>query len=135
VEALKEALKKAQPEIFNTDQGSQFTSRYFTGLLENYGIQVSMDGQGRYIDNLFIERLWRTLKYEEVFLKAYQDAALANIPGSTITKDHTNHWDTRHRQMCIMLIVEVAKERMLESTSRTPASTIERIAVSHLNSE
>jgi putative transposase len=90
VEALKEALKKAQPEIFNTDQGSQFTSRYFTGLLENYGIQVSMDGQGRYIDNLFIERLWRTLKYEEVFLKAYQDAALARAEIAKYTRFYNN---------------------------------------------
>jgi putative transposase len=79
VEALREALQKGQPEIFNTDQGSQFTSREFVGLLESRGIQVSMDGAGRYTDNLFIERLWRTLKYEEVYLKAYQEAKEARI--------------------------------------------------------
>jgi putative transposase len=73
VEALKEALKKGRPEIFNTDQGSQFTSQEFVSLLESRGVRVSMDGSGRYTDNLFIERLWRTLKYEEVYLKAYQD--------------------------------------------------------------
>jgi putative transposase len=73
VEALEDALRKGTPEIFNTDQGSQFTGEAFTGLLESRGIKVSMDGKGSYSDNLFIERLWRTVKYEEVYLKAYQD--------------------------------------------------------------
>jgi putative transposase len=73
VEALEKALRKGRPEIFNTDQGAQFTSEAFTGLLEQYGVKVSMDGKGSYNDNLFIERLWRTVKYEEVYLKAYQD--------------------------------------------------------------
>jgi putative transposase len=71
VEALEEALRKGVPEMFNTDQGAQFTSQAFTGLLKQHGIKVSMDGKGRYTDNLFIERLWRSLKYEEVYLKAY----------------------------------------------------------------
>jgi putative transposase len=71
IEALEEALRIGVPEIFNTDQGAQFTSEAFTGLLEQHGIKVSMDGKGRYTDNLFIERLWRSLKYEEVYLKAY----------------------------------------------------------------
>jgi putative transposase len=79
VEALEEALRKGRPEIFNTDQGSQFTSDAFTGLLEQHGIKVSMDGKGSYNDNLFIERLWRTVKYEEVYLKAYQDGSEARI--------------------------------------------------------
>ena len=74
VEALKEALTKGWPEIFNTDQGAQFTSQEFVGLLEQQGIRISMDGKGSYNDNLFIERLWRTVKYEEVYLKAYQDS-------------------------------------------------------------
>jgi putative transposase len=73
VEALEEALSKGKPEIMNTDQGAQFTGLAFTGLLEQRGIRVSMDGKGSYNDNLFIERLWRTVKYEEVYLKAYQD--------------------------------------------------------------
>ncbi len=71
VEALEEALGKGTPEIFNTDQGSQFTGEGFTGLLEQHGVRISMDGKGRYRDNIFIERLWRTVKYEEVYLKAY----------------------------------------------------------------
>jgi len=79
VDALDEALRKGQPEIFNTDQGAQFTSEAFTGLLEQHGVRISMDGKGRYSDNLFIERLWRTVKYEEVYLKAYQDGRDARI--------------------------------------------------------
>jgi len=73
VEALEEALQNGRPDIFNTDQGAQFTSEDFTGLLERHGVRISMDGKGRYSDNLFIERLWRTVKYEEVYLRAYQD--------------------------------------------------------------
>ncbi len=71
VEALEEALGKGKPEVFNTDQGSQFTGEGFTGLLEQHGVRISMDGKGRYSDNIFVERLWRTVKYEEVYLKAY----------------------------------------------------------------
>jgi putative transposase len=71
VEALKQALRRGRPEIFNTDQGSQFTSEAFTGVLESRGIRISMDGRGRCMDNIFIERLWRSLKYEEVYLKDY----------------------------------------------------------------
>jgi putative transposase len=73
IEALEEAFSKGKPEIFNTDQGSQFTSEAFTGILEKRGVRVSMDGKGSYTDNLFIERLWRSVKYEEVYLKAYRD--------------------------------------------------------------
>ena len=79
VDALEEALSKGKPEVFNTDQGSQFTSEAFTGLLEQHGVRVSMDGKGRYTDNLFIERLWRSLKYEEVYLKHTQEE---EMPGS-----------------------------------------------------
>jgi len=71
VEALEEALGKGKPEVFNTDQGSQFTGDGFTGLLQRHGVRISMDGKGRYNDNIFVERLWRTVKYEEVYLKAY----------------------------------------------------------------
>ncbi len=77
LKALEEALGKGRPEVFNTDQGSQFTSEGFTGLLEQHGTKISMDGKGRYIDNIFVERLWRTVKYEEVYLKAYTDGRLA----------------------------------------------------------
>jgi len=79
VEALDEALKKGRPDIFNTDQGSQFTSEAFTGLLEQLGVRISMDGQGRYTANPFVERLWRSVKYEEVYLKAYRDGREARV--------------------------------------------------------
>ena len=71
-EALEEALRNyGTPEIFNTDQGSQFTSEAFVGILSVRGIRISMDGKGRWMDNVFIERLWRSVKYEEVYLKGY----------------------------------------------------------------
>jgi len=79
IEALEKALDKGKPEIFNTDQGSQFTGEAFTGILEKQGIRISMDGKGSYTDNLFIERLWRSVKYEEVYLKAYQDGKEAAV--------------------------------------------------------
>jgi putative transposase len=72
LEALDRALGCGQPEIFNSDQGSQFTSEKFTGVLEGRSIAVSMDGRGRCLDNIFIERLWRSLKYEEVYLRDYR---------------------------------------------------------------
>jgi len=74
VEALKYALQSGTPEIFNTDQGSQFTSEVFVGTLLSNGIKVSMDGRRRWVDNVFVERLWRSLKYEEVYLHAYENA-------------------------------------------------------------
>ena len=77
VETLEEALGKGPPEVFNTDQGSQFTGEAFTGLLEQHGVRISMDGKGRYSDNIFVERLWRSVKYEEVYLKAYESVAEA----------------------------------------------------------
>jgi len=77
VNALEEALSKGKPKIFNTNQGSQFTSPASTGTLLERGIQVSMDGKGRYLDNIFVERLWRSIKYEEVYLKAYKDGTEA----------------------------------------------------------
>ena len=78
VEAVEEALARyGKPEIFNTDQGCQFTSSEFTGVLERGGITISMDGKGRCMDNIFVERLWRSLKYEEVYLHAYASVAEA----------------------------------------------------------
>ena len=70
-EALEEALARGKPEVFNTAQGSQFTILEFTQVLREHGVKISMDGKGRYSDNIFVERLWRTVKYEEVYLKAY----------------------------------------------------------------
>lgn len=76
--ALEDSLAKfSKPEIFNTDQGSQFTSDVFTGYLANNGIAISRDGHGRCMDNVFIERLWRSLKYEEVYLHAYETGSEA----------------------------------------------------------
>lgn len=77
IEALEEALSTGRPEIFNTDQGSQFTDDDFTGVLRAHGVSISMDGRGRFSDNIFVERLWRSLKYEEVYLKAYENVAEA----------------------------------------------------------
>ncbi len=75
LEALDEALEHGTPEIFNTDQGAQFTSRMFTERLLGRSIEVSMDGRGRALDNVFIERLWRSLKYEDIYLKGYDTGA------------------------------------------------------------
>ena len=73
IEALEAALSRATPEIFNTDQGSHFTAAAFTSRLIEKGIAVSMDGRGRALDNVYVERLWRTVKYEEVYLRDYTD--------------------------------------------------------------
>lgn len=83
LEALQQALHWGKPDIFNTDQGSQFTAAAFTDCLEDAGIRISMDGRGRALDNVFIERLWRSLKYEDIYLKDYHTvpmlhAGLAN---------------------------------------------------------
>lgn len=79
IEALNEAINRyGPPEIFNSDQGAQFTSTAFTEVLKNHNIRISMDGKGRWIDNVFIERLWRSVKYEEVYLHAYETINQAN---------------------------------------------------------
>ena len=78
VEALEEAIAKhGRPDIFNTDQGSQFTSEAFTGVLIKHGVAISMDGKGSWRDNVFVERLWKSVKYEEVYLRAYDSVAEA----------------------------------------------------------
>ena len=79
VSALQSALRISKPEIFNSDQGSQFTSDAFTGRLKDTGIRISMCGQGRVFDNIFVERLWRTVKYEEVYLKDYSGMPEAQV--------------------------------------------------------
>ena len=76
VDVLGEAIEThGTPEIFNTDQGSQFTSEDFTGVLKRHGIRISMDGKGRAMDNIMIERLWRTLKYENIYISSYESIA------------------------------------------------------------
>lgn len=72
VEMLEEALRGGRPEIFNTDQGVQFTASAFTGCLERAGVSVSMDGRGRALDNVFVERLWRSVKYEDIYIRGYE---------------------------------------------------------------
>ncbi len=72
LEVLEEALRGGRPEVFNTDQGVQFTAEAFTGRLERAGVAVSMDGRGRALDNVFVERLWRTVKYEDIYLRGYE---------------------------------------------------------------
>jgi putative transposase len=85
VDALKEALfKYGAPEIFNSDQGCQFTSETFTSVLKTWNIRISMDGKGRFRDNIFVERLWRTLKYERIYLNSYET-------GAELSKDMT-YW-------------------------------------------
>jgi putative transposase len=80
LDAVREAIVRyGVPEIFNTDQGSQFTSSEFTGLLKEHGIQISMDGKGCWRDNVFVERLWKSVKYEEVYLKAYDSVSAAKV--------------------------------------------------------
>jgi putative transposase len=69
---LEEALGSGKPEVFNTDQGVQFTAAGFTGRLESAGVAVSMDGRGRALDNVFVERLWRSVKYEDIYIRCYE---------------------------------------------------------------
>ena len=98
IEVLEEALAThGTPELFNTDQGCQFTSELFTGVLKQHGIKISMDGKGRWMDNVFIERLWRSLKYEEVYLKAYDTVAHA-IESIGIWMDFYNQ-ERRHASL------------------------------------
>src|SRR4051812_43787285 len=72
LEMLEDALRSGKPEVFNTDQGVQFTAEAFTGRLEAAGVAVSMDGRGRALDNVFVERLWRTVKYEDIYIQGYE---------------------------------------------------------------
>ena len=90
VDTLQQALQRGQPIIFNTDQGAQFTATAFTSVLEKASIQISMDGKGRALDNIFIERLWRTVKYEDVYLKRY-DSVPALFTGLTAYFAFYNH--------------------------------------------
>jgi transposase InsO family protein len=87
----KEALARfGKPEIFNTDQGSQFTSTAFTGMLTVAGLRISVDGRGRWMDNVFVERLWRSLKHEDIYLKGYADGreAKAGIAFYNVSRPH-----------------------------------------------
>jgi putative transposase len=95
--ALERALQHGKPDIFNTDQGSQFTANAFTGRLERAEIKISMDGKGRVFDNIFIERLWRTVKYEHIYLNEY-DTGLELVAGLANYFDFYNH-DRFHQSL------------------------------------
>jgi putative transposase len=98
VEALNEAIgKHGTPEIFNTDQGSQFTSDDFIGVLQDHNISISMDGKGRWMDNVFIERLWWSVKYQDVYLKAYSSIAEARKGLSEYFEFYNSH--RRHQSL------------------------------------
>ncbi len=98
VEALEEAIAVyGPPEIFNTDQGAQFTSSAFTEVVERNGVKISMDGKGRWLDNVFVERLWRSLKYEEVYLKAYENPEQARREIGT----YFEYFNTRRRHQSL----------------------------------
>ena len=100
-----EALARGKPRVFNTDQGSQLTSGKFTQVLQDHGVKISMYGKGRCADNIFLERLWRTVKHEEVYLKAYPSASEARrelgayLPFYT-TRDRIRPWATGPRPRC-----------------------------------
>jgi putative transposase len=131
VEALEDALKKGRPEIFNTDQGAQFTGEAFTRILQQHGIRVSMDGKGSYNDNLFIERLWRSVKYEEVYLKAYQDGREARIGLGNYFRFYNSerpHQTLSYRtpaEVFTSTPVEAASAAMVESLTLDPLRVAE----------
>ena len=112
VQALEEALAKyGKPEIFNTDQGSQFTSFAFTNVLLENGIKISMDGRGRCLDNVFIERLWRSLKYECVYLREFDTGFVARYEIGKWIRDY--NWDRPHSTLPNdMTPMEVYNERI-----------------------
>ena len=91
VETLEDALARhGKPDIFNTDQGSQFTGSAFTGVLASNGIAISMDGKGAWRDNVFVERLWRSVKYEEVYLRAYESVSEARTSIGRYRRPHSS---------------------------------------------
>ncbi len=118
IEALEEALRQGRPEIFNTDQGSQFTDEGFTGVLRGHGVAISMDGRGRYADNIFVERLWRSVKYEEVYLKAYDNVAQAR-QGITAYFEFYNH-----QRLHQALGYRTPRQLLEEGQAMSPVATI-----------
>lgn len=107
LDCLNEALdtNKYKPEIFNNDQGSHFTSKKFTGILTNRNIQISMDGRGRCLDNIFVERLWRTVKQENIYLNSYQDVAETKIGLNQYFPFYDN--ERRHQSLKYLTPAEV----------------------------
>ena len=135
IDALKEVLSKGQPEIFNTDQGIQFTSEAFSGLLLERRIKISMDGKGRYLDNIFVERLWRSVKYEEVYLKAYRNGSEARR-GIDAYLDfcnrsgHTSPWAIGLRLRCL----QRESHSGVYQTSRRPYHLVRQYQTLHRES-
>jgi putative transposase len=112
VEALEEAISRyGAPEIFNTDQGAQFTSDAFTDTLKAAGIRISMDGKGRWVDNVFVQRLWRSLKYEEVYLKAYETVAEARLGIGNYFRFYNR--DRRHQSLDRQTPDQVYEDRLM----------------------
>jgi len=122
VEALEEALGKAKPEIFNTDQGGQFTSDAFTNLLLERGIQISMDGKGRYLDNILVERLWRTIKYEEVYLRAYESVREARARIDAYMAFY--NIERPHQALCYRTPAQVYHEALDQLTETAAADSL-----------
>ena len=130
LEALDEALDRARPEVFNTDQGCQFTSQSFTGRLEAAGVAISMDGRGRALDNVFVERLWRSVKYEEVYLRGYQSVRESQVG---IGSYFTFYNDRRRHQA---LDYRTPREVYREANSSVASHPDEKIReVARLNTE
>ena len=117
VEALEEALEKGRPDVFNTDQGSQFTSEAFTGCLDRQGVRISMDGKGRYSDDIFVERLWRTVKYENVYLKAYTDGRQAKADLAAYFRFYNTQ--RPHQALGYRTPVEVFNGDLVQSSEHT----------------
>jgi len=123
VEALERALTRGKPEIFNSDQGSQFTSPRHTKLLEDADILISMDGKGRAIDNIFVERLWRSLKYEEVYLKDYETVQEAK-DGIKTYFDYYNN-ERSHQSLDYKTPAEVYFSGLLEQADLSKNKSIQ----------
>jgi len=112
VDVLEEAISRyGAPDVFNTDQGAQFTSDAFTGVLKAAGILTSIDGKGRWVDNVFVERLWRRLKYEDVYLKTYDSVAEARLSIGNYFRFY-NH-ERRHQNLGRQTPVQVYEGRVV----------------------
>ena len=129
IEAFQDSLAYGVPEISNTDQGSQFTSDAYIEILERCGIEISMDGRGRWIDNVFVERLWRSLKYEEVYLRAYDSIAEARAGIAAYFEFY--NYERPHQGLGYKTPWEVFKEKkrpVIEAEAKLRGNTIERYA-------
>ncbi len=126
VAALEEGLRGGRPEIFNSDQGSQFTSEAFTDRLEAAGVRISMDGRGRVFDNIFVERLWRTVKYEEVYLKDYEDLEEARENLGRYFAFYNG--ERLHQSLGYVTPEAVYREGRTGKGNESPAGTVGRLA-------